>query len=127
MPTYNINLKENKLHFSQKIQLKINELPLVFRWVLYKSNENNASGTGYHLHLRLRHLTLRISLAVSTKDLFQKHIENVTTTGNFDVTGTLKGRIDETHIPKFNIAIKSETMLHLNTQILPKGIAKYSY
>ncbi|WP_299782168.1 AsmA-like C-terminal region-containing protein [uncultured Formosa sp.] len=38
---------------------------------------------------------------------YSKEIENVQTTGDFVVQGTLNGTVDDTHIPAFNIAITS--------------------
>src|SRR5690606_607212 len=39
---------------------------------------------------------------------YAANIENVRTTGNFEVSGTFKGIVDDTHIPTFNIKINSD-------------------
>ena len=41
-------------------------------------------------------------------EAYRKNIENVTTTGNFEVNGALTGVVDDTHIPKFDIKIQSQ-------------------
>ncbi len=130
-----INLKENRYTFLDNAA-KINELPLVFDGYV-QVHEN-------HQELDITFKTpasdFKNFLAVIPKT-YSKNIEAVTTTGNFDVNGSFEGIIDETHIPKFNIAINSNNAsfkypelpkslknIHLNTEVVnTTGLSKDTY
>ncbi len=130
-----INLKENRYTFLEN-SAKINELPLVFEGFV-QVNENNQE---LDIAFKTPSSDFKNFLALIPKT-YSKNIEGVTTTGNFDVNGTLKGVIDETHIPTFNIAINSKDAsfkypslpkslknIHINTKIVNStGLTKDTY
>ncbi|MEX0360774.1 MAG: AsmA-like C-terminal region-containing protein, partial [Allomuricauda sp.] len=74
-------------------------------------------------------------------EAYSKNIENVSTTGNFEVAGQFKGIVDEEHIPTFHISVNSENAsfkypdlpksvrnVHIDTEIHNKtGITEDTY
>lgn len=131
----NINLKENRYTFLEN-SAKINELPLVFDGFV-QVNEDHQE---LDITFKTPSSDFKNFLALIPK-AYSKNIENVTTTGNFDVTGTIKGLVDETHIPRFNIAIRSNDAsfkypnlpkslqnIHINTEVVnTTGFSKDTY
>ncbi|WP_425235897.1 AsmA-like C-terminal region-containing protein [Ulvibacterium sp.] len=97
-----IDLKENKYTFLKNEAL-VNQLPLIFDGFV-KVNENNQEVA---ISFETPSSDFKNFLAVIPEE-YSKNIENVKTTGNFTLKGDVKGVIDETHIPKFNISINSE-------------------
>ncbi len=97
-----IDLKENKYSFL-KNEAIVNQLPLVFDGFI-KLNENNQE---IDVSFKTPSSDFKNFLAV-IPETYSKNIENVKTTGNFELAGRFNGIVDETHIPKFNISINSD-------------------
>lgn len=97
-----IDLKENKYSFLENKAL-VNQLPLVFDGFV-KVNEENQE---VDISFKTPSSDFKNFLAVIPEE-YSKSIENVKTTGNFEVNGQLKGIVDEEHIPAFNIKLKSD-------------------
>lgn len=130
-----IDLAENIYSFLEN-KLLINQLPLIFDGFV-KLNENNQD---VKLSFKTPSSDFKNFLAL-IPEVYSKNIKGVTTTGNFDVNGTIEGIVDETHIPKFNIAINSDnasfkypelpkslTNININTKIANEtGFTKDTY
>ena len=97
-----IDLRENKYSFLKNEAL-VNQLPLVFEGFV-KQNENNQE---VDISFKTPSSDFKNFLAV-IPEAYSKNIEDVQTTGNFEVKGKFTGIVDEEHIPKFNIQINSE-------------------
>lgn len=97
-----IDLSENKYSFL-KNKAMINQLPLVFDGFV-KVNEDNQE---VDITFKTPSSDFKNFLAV-IPEAYAANIENVQTTGNFEVSGEFKGVVDEEHIPAFKIAINSE-------------------
>ncbi|MEM6542396.1 MAG: AsmA-like C-terminal region-containing protein, partial [Bacteroidota bacterium] len=97
-----IDLTENKYSFLDN-QALINQLPLVFEGFV-RVNENNQE---VDLSFTTPSSDFKNFLAL-IPEAYSKNIENVQTTGNFEVNGQLKGVVDEEHIPTFGITLKSD-------------------
>ncbi|WP_343487555.1 AsmA-like C-terminal region-containing protein [Allomuricauda sp. d1] len=97
-----IDLSENKYSFLKNEAL-VNQLPLVFDGFV-KVNEDNQE---VDISFKTPSSDFKNFLAVIPEE-YSKNIENVQTTGNFEVKGQLSGIVNEEHIPKFNININSE-------------------
>jgi hypothetical protein len=97
-----IDLKENKYSFLENKAL-VNQLPLVFDGFV-KVNEENQE---VDISFKTPSSDFKNFLALIPEE-YSKNIENVKTTGNFEVNGQLKGIVDEEHIPTFNIKLKSD-------------------
>ncbi|MEM8507628.1 MAG: AsmA-like C-terminal region-containing protein [Bacteroidota bacterium] len=97
-----IDLTENKYSFLDN-QALINQLPLVFEGFV-RVNENNQE---VDLSFTTPSSDFKNFLAL-IPEAYSKNIENVQTTGNFEVNGQLKGVVDEEHIPTFEITLKSD-------------------
>lgn len=97
-----INLNESTYRFL-KNEAVINQLPLVFDGFV-KLNEDNQE--------------VRISFKTPSSDFknflalipeaYSKNIEDVKTSGNFEVNGLIEGIVDDAHIPKLNISLVSD-------------------
>ena len=96
-----IDLNKNKYTFL-KNSAKINELPLVFDGFV----QVNEDSQELDINFKVPSSDFKNFLALIPK-IYSKNIEGVTTTGNFDVNGSIKGIVDEVHIPKFDIKIMS--------------------
>ncbi|NJB70888.1 hypothetical protein GGR42_001350 [Saonia flava] len=130
-----IDLKENKYSFLKNEAL-VNQLPLVFDGFV-KLNEDNQE---VNINFKTPSSDFKNFLAVIPQE-YSKNISNVTTTGNFEVTGEFTGIVDDTHIPKFNIQINSENAsfkypdlpksvrnVHIDTKIVnTTGITEDTY
>jgi hypothetical protein len=81
----------------------VNQLPLVFDGFV-KVNEENQE---VDITFKTPSSDFKNFLAVIPEE-YSKNIEEVKTTGNFEVDGQLKGIVDEEHIPAFNIKLKSD-------------------
>jgi len=97
-----IDLNENKYSFL-KNEVLINQLPLVFDGFV-KLNDTSQE---VDLTFKTPSSDFKNFLAV-IPEIYSKNIENVTTTGDFAVNGNFNGVVDETHIPKFHIELKSD-------------------
>jgi len=97
-----IDLSENKYTFLDNKAL-INQLPLVFDGFL-KVNEDNQE---VDITFKTPSSDFKNFLAV-IPEAYASNIENVETTGNFEVNGEFKGVVDDEHIPAFKIAVNSE-------------------
>ncbi len=110
-----IDLKENKYSFLEN-QALINQLPLVFDGFV-QVNESNQE---VDITFTTPSSDFKNFLAV-IPEAYSKNIENVQTTGNFEVNGQLKGIVDDEHIPTFGITLKSENASFKYPE-LPKAV-----
>ncbi|WP_420602739.1 AsmA-like C-terminal region-containing protein [Flagellimonas sp.] len=97
-----IDLKENKYSFLEN-KAMINQLPLVFDGFVQVNEENQEVDISF----KTPSSDFKNFLAV-IPEVYSKNIEEVQTTGNFEVNGQFKGIVDEEHIPTFDISINSE-------------------
>jgi len=132
---FGIDLKENTYRFLDN-KARINQLPLIFDGYV-KLNENNKKVA---ISFKTASSDFKNFLAL-IPEVYSKNIEGITTTGNFDVKGTIDGIVDDLHIPKFNISIHSDNAsfkypdlpkslknINISTEIANKtGLAKDSY
>lgn len=94
---------ENQQYTFLENEAIVNQLPLTFDgWVKVNENNNEVAIT-----FKTPSSDFKNFLAVIPKE-YAKNIENVATSGNFIVDGSINGIVDETHIPKMNISVKSE-------------------
>lgn len=96
-----INLETMRFSFMEN-EARINELPLVFDGYFQMFDSHNE----IDLSFKTPSSDFKNFLALIPKE-YVKQIENVRTTGDFSVTGVIEGIIDETHIPKMDIHVKS--------------------
>lgn len=99
---FNLDLKNQKYTFLEN-QAKINELPLTFGGFV-QMNEDN---TEVDLSFKTPSSDFKNFLAVIPQT-YLKQINDVKTTGDFTVDGTVKGLVDETHIPLMDIKVSSD-------------------
>lgn len=97
-----IDLSENKYTFLENKAL-VNQLPLVFDGFVKVNEENQEVDIAF----KTPSSDFKNFLAV-IPEAYAGNIENVQTTGNFEVNGVFKGVVDEEHIPTFKIAINSD-------------------
>ena len=97
-----IDLAESKYSFLEN-QALVNQLPLVFDGFV-KINENNQE---VDITFKTPSSDFKNFLAVIPA-AYSKNIENVSTSGNFEVNGFFKGIVDDKHIPTFSITMFSE-------------------
>ncbi|BDW92946.1 hypothetical protein MACH07_17780 [Flagellimonas marinaquae] len=97
-----IDLSENKYTFLENKAL-VNQLPLVFDGFVKVNEENQEVDIAF----KTPSSDFKNFLAV-IPETYAGNIENVQTTGNFEVNGVFKGVVDEEHIPTFKIAINSD-------------------
>jgi hypothetical protein len=100
--TLGMNLEESTYTFL-KNEGKINQLPLVFDGYV-KINEENQE---MDIHFETPSSDFNNFLAVLPESYVQEMAE-ITTSGNFMVEGTIKGILDDVHIPMMNITMQSE-------------------
>lgn len=112
-----IDLKENKYTFLRN-EAVVNQLPLVFDGFV-KVNEDSQQ---VDIRFKTPSSDFKNFLAVFPEE-YSKNIKNVKTTGDFTVTGNFEGLVDETHIPKFLIAIHSENA-SFKYPDLPKAVTQ---
>jgi hypothetical protein len=132
---FDIDLEENIYRFLDN-KAQINQLPLIFDGYV-KLNENNKKVT---ISFKTPSLDFKNFLAL-IPEVYSKDIEGITTTGNFEVKGTINGILDDLHIPEFNISLHSDNAsfkypnlpkslknINISTEIANKtGLAKDSY
>lgn len=111
---------ENQKYTFQENEAKINDLPLTFNGFI-KINENNNE---LDLSFKTPSSDFKNFLAVIPKT-YVKELDGVTTTGNFIVDGSLKGIIDDNHIPKMDIKVKSDNA-SFKYPDLPKAVRNIS-
>ena len=130
-----IDLTENTYTFLENT-LQINQLPLVFDGFV-KVNEGSQE---INIKFKTPSSDFKNFLAL-IPNVYSKSLDGVVTTGNFDVSGTVNGVVDENHIPTFAILINSKNAsfkypdlpktienIHINTEIGNKsGIVKDTY
>ena len=87
----------------KKNEAMVNQLPLIFSGFV-KVNEDNQE---VDLSFKTPSSDFKNFLAVIPEQ-YSKNIENVSTSGNFEVAGKFVGTVDEDHIPKFDIKISSD-------------------
>lgn len=130
-----IDLTENKYSFLEN-KAMVNQLPLVFDGFV-KVNEENQE---VDITFKTPSSDFKNFLAV-IPEVYSKNIEEVQTTGNFEVAGQFKGIVDDAHIPTFDITINSENAsfkypdlpksvrnVYIDTEINNKtGIAEDTY
>ncbi|NND78950.1 MAG: AsmA family protein [Maribacter sp.] len=97
-----IDLKEDKYTFL-KNKAMVNQLPLVFDGFV-KVNEDNQE---VDINFKTPSSDFSNFLAL-IPEAYSKNIESVKTTGECKVEGEFKGLVDEEHIPKFKIDVKSD-------------------
>lgn len=97
-----INLPENKYSFLENEAL-INQLPLVFEGYVQVFEDYQ----DVNLQFRTPSSDFKNFLGL-IPETYSKNIEGVQTSGNFEVEGSLNGRVDDTHIPQFSIQMTSE-------------------
>lgn len=93
---------ENLRYTFLENQAMINQLPLTFDGYV-QVNENNNE---IDLNFKTPSSDFKNFLAVIPEE-YAKNIENVQTSGDFVVNGTIKGIVDETYIPKMDIQVSS--------------------
>lgn len=98
---FQMDLKNQKYTFLEN-EARINELPLTFDGFIAVNEED----TELDLTFKTPSSDFRNFLAVIPK-VYVKNLDGVTTTGNFTVDGMLKGKVDDTRIPKMNIKVHS--------------------
>ena len=111
-----VDLAADKYTFL-KNEAVINQLPLVFDGFV-KVNENNQE---VDITFKTPSSDFKNFLAVIPEE-YSKNIENVKTSGNFELAGRFNGIVDETHIPKFNIKINSDNAAFKYSD-LPKSVS----
>ncbi|MAU17345.1 MAG: AsmA family protein [Muricauda sp.] len=97
-----IDLGGNKYTFLEN-KAMINQLPLVFDGFVQINEDNQEVDVTF----KTPSSDFKNFLAV-IPEAYASNIENVETTGNFEVNGEFKGVVDDEHIPTFKIAINSE-------------------
>lgn len=110
-----IDLTQNKYTFLENKAL-VNQLPLVFDGFV-QLNEDNQE---VDITFKTPSSDFKNFLVV-IPEAYSKNIENVETTGNFEVNGQFKGVVDNVHIPKFTIGITSQNA-SFNYLDLPKAV-----
>ncbi|WP_431127735.1 AsmA-like C-terminal region-containing protein [Flagellimonas flava] len=130
-----IDLKENKYSFLEN-KAMVNQLSLVFDGFVQVNEENQEVDISF----KTPSSDFKNFLAV-IPEVYSKNIEDVNTTGNFEVAGQFKGIVDEEHIPTFHISVNSENAsfkypdlpksvrnVHIDTEIHNKtGITEDTY
>ncbi|SMC33574.1 AsmA family protein [Cellulophaga tyrosinoxydans] len=97
-----IDLTTNTYSFLKNEAL-VNQLPLIFDGFV-KLNDDNQE---VDISFKTPSSDFKNFLAVIPAE-YSKNIENVKTTGNFTLAGRFNGIVDDLHIPKFKIDIKSD-------------------
>ncbi|MCL6268201.1 AsmA-like C-terminal region-containing protein [Flagellimonas myxillae] len=130
-----IDLNENKYTFLDN-KAMVNQLPLVFDGFV-KVNEANQE---VDVSFKTPSSDFKNFLDV-IPEAYAANIEDVQTTGNFEVEGQFRGIVDNDHIPAFDIKINSENAsfkypdlpksvrnVHIDTEISNKtGITEDTY
>ena len=107
---------ENQTYTFLENEAKVNELTLEFDGFV-KVNEDNSE---LDLSFKTPSSDFKNFLAVIPKE-YVKSLDGVTTTGNFTVEGELKGKVDDTYVPKMNIRVRSQNASFKYAE-LPKAV-----
>lgn len=107
---------ENLRYTFLENQAMINQLPLTFDGYVQINEDNNEMD----LSFKTPSSDFKNFLAVIPQE-YAKNIENVQTTGDFVVNGTIKGIVDDTYIPKMNISVTSSNASFKYPE-LPKSV-----
>lgn len=97
-----VDLVENKYSFLENKAL-INQLPLVFDGFV-KINEDDQE---VDISFKTPSSDFKNFLAV-IPEAYAANLDQVQTTGNFELSGYFKGIVDQEHIPTFNIKVNSD-------------------
>ncbi|WP_394750691.1 AsmA family protein [Spongiimicrobium salis] len=97
-----VDLAESKYSFLKNEAL-VNQLPLVFDGFIQLHEDHQE----VDIRFKTPSTDFKNFLGV-IPEAYSQNIDNVETTGNFAVNGNFNGIVDDTHIPKFNIKIKSD-------------------
>lgn len=97
-----LNLNENKYTFKENKGL-VNQLPLEFNGYVKMLDE----GQEIDISFKNPGSSFKDFLAVIPQE-YSKDLENVKTSGNFKVSGLIKGLNTDTTIPKFDISVLSD-------------------
>ncbi len=97
-----IDLTKNKYSFLENKAL-VNQLPLVFDGFVQLNEEDQEVDISF----KTPSSDFKNFLAV-IPEAYASNLDGVTTTGNFEVEGQFKGKVDDTHIPSFAININSD-------------------
>lgn len=93
---------ENMKYTFLKNQMMVNQLPLTFEGFVKVNDDNNE----IDLSFKTPSSSFKNFLAV-IPEVYAKNIENVETSGDFIVSGDIKGIVDSTYIPHLDIKISS--------------------
>lgn len=99
---FELDLENQKYTFLEN-EAYINQLPLIFNGFV-KVNENNNE---IDLTFKTPSSDFKNFLAV-IPETYAKNLDGVETTGDFMLNGSVKGIVDETHIPQLDISVKSD-------------------
>lgn len=99
---FELDLENQKYTFLEN-EAYINQLPLTFNGFV-KINENNNE---IDLTFKTPSSDFKNFLAV-IPETYAKNLDGVETTGDFMLNGSVKGIVDETHIPQLDISVKSD-------------------
>lgn len=116
---FDLDLENQKYSFLEN-EARINALALAFNGFIKINEENNELDISF----KTPSSDFKNFLAVIPKT-YVKELDGVTTTGNFTIDGTLKGIIDETHIPMMDIKIASDNA-SFKYPDLPKAVRNIS-
>jgi len=97
-----MDLKNMRFSFAENEAL-INQLPLTFDGYVQVNDDNQEMDISF----KTPSSDFKNFMGVMPEE-YAKNLDNVETTGNFSVDGKLYGVIDDTHIPKMNIILKSD-------------------
>ncbi|MDT8347471.1 MAG: AsmA-like C-terminal region-containing protein, partial [Flavobacteriaceae bacterium] len=97
-----MDLEQMRFSFQENEAL-LNELPLNFEGFV-QLNEDN---TEIDLSFKTPSSSFENFFQL-IPEAYKSNMSDVTTTGNFDVSGTISGKVDETYIPELDIKIASE-------------------
>ncbi|HSP40178.1 MAG TPA: AsmA family protein, partial [Gillisia sp.] len=107
---------ENMRYTFLENQATINQLPLTFDGYVQVNEDNNEMD----LSFKTPSSDFKNFLAVMPQE-YAKNIENVQTTGDFVVNGTIKGIVDDSYIPKMDIRVTSSNASFKYPE-LPKSV-----
>ena len=110
-----MNLDEQRYTFKENEAL-VNQLPLVFEGFVQINEANNELDLSFETPTS----DFKNFLGV-IPEVYAKNLDGVTTTGDFKVMGSIKGIVDETHIPMLDIAISSNNASFKYPE-LPKSV-----
>lgn len=110
-----LNFSNKKFSFLEN-KAHINQLPLNFDGFVKLNDKNQEVAISF----KTPSSDFKNFLALVPK-AYAKNIKDVTTTGNFNVSGTVNGIVDDKHIPKINININSNNA-SFKYPNLPKGV-----